>query len=377
MNGRKTVFWALIVPLVMAGCSKQEKQAWQPGMPLEKKQVKIGIIHPNQIDERSRYDYAHYTGTVEMQRNLGLANDQIIRKVDVFDGASAEAEAAMRDCIAEGANIIIATSWGYMDACERLAAEFPRVVFAHATGYKYNGSNFTNYSGRLYHGRYLSGIVAGLKTKTNKIGYVAAMGKDNSEVTGGINAFALGVETVNPSARVYVRLTYSWFDPMGENVAAEYLAAEGCDVIAQHCNTPTPQIAAQKAGISGIGFYSDMSGDAPLAVITSVVINWGAFYTRFVESVMQGTFNPAPHFYGLKEGVVDITPLAENLAPPGTGEAVAAARERIKNGDFNVFDGVLETNDGRRIGVEGKTLSDSEILGSIDWYYRTVIETQP
>jgi basic membrane protein A len=312
-----------------------------------------------------------------MQRSLGLGEDQIIRRLNVFDGDGAAAEAAIRDCIGAGANIIIAASWGYMDVCEKLAGEFPGVVFAHATGYKHNDTNFTNYAGRLYQARYLSGIVAGLKTRTGKIGYVAAMGKDNSEVTGGINAFAIGVEEVNPDARVHVRLTYSWFDPMGETVAAERLIASGCDVIAQHCNTPSPVIAAEKAGVWGIGFNSDMGKDAPGAVLTSVVIHWGVFYTQLVESVINGSFRSSPHFYGLAEGVADISPLSEAYAAPGTAEALEAARDRIIRGGFNVFDGPLETNDGRITGEEGKTLSDGEILGGIDWYYRTVVEEGP
>ena len=356
---------------LLLGCA--EKETWQPGMPLAGEGITIGFIYPNRIGDVSSYDYAHYMGSLEMQRALRLTDGRIIRKFDVFDGDSVEAEAAMRDCIARGAKVIVAASWGYMDACEKLAVEFPRVVFLHATGHKNNGTNFTNYSGRLYHGRYLSGIAAGLKTAAGKIGYVAAMGKDNSEVTGGINAFALGVESVNPSARIYLSITWNWFDPAGEKLAAEKLIASGCDVIAQHCNTSAPQIAAQNAGVWGIGFNSDMKNDAPDAVIASVVVNWGVFYTRMLESVIDGTFSAVPYFYGLKEGVVDITGLDENLAAPGTAEALEAARRRIHEG-FNVFDGVMETNDGRFVGAEGQTLSDAEILGGIDWYYRTVVE---
>ena len=347
---------------------------WKPGMPMPREMVKIGIIHPNEIDSNSIFDYAHYEGTLEMQQNNGLTDSQIIRKVNVFDGDPAAAEGAMRDCIAEGANIIIAASWGYMDTCEKLAAEFPSVIFAHAMGYKYNDVNFTNYSIQLYQARYLSGIVAGLKTQTGKIGYVAAWGKENGQVTSGINAFAIGVREVNPEARVYVRTTYGWYDPMGETEAANALIAEGCDVIAQHCNTAAPQIAAEKAGVWGIGYNSDMSPDAPDAVICSVVLYWGALYTRLVQSIINATFSPMPHYFGLTEGAVDITVPSKRLAAPGTEAAVEAARRRILDDGFNVFDGVLETNDGRTVGESGKTLSDEVILGGINWYYSTVIE---
>ena len=359
------------VCLALGVCKKET--GWKPGTPIPKENIKIAVIHPNEISRNSFYDNAHHEGILEMRRNIGLEDTQIIHKVNVFDGDLGVAEGVMRDCIAEGANVIIAASWGYMDVCEKLAEEFPQVIFAHATGYKYNNRNFTNYSARLYQARYLSGIVAGMKTQTGKIGYVAAMGKDNSEVTGGINAFAIGVEAVNPEARVYVHITHSWYDPMGETDAANALIAAGCDVIAAHSNTSMAQTAAQRAGVWSIGFNGDMSDNAPDAVITSVVPRWGVFYTRLVEGIINGTFRSAPHFYGLVEGVVDITPLNEKLAAPGTEAAVEAARRRFREG-FNVFDGVLETNDGRAIGEPGKTLSDEVILGGINWYYRNVIE---
>ncbi|GHU14797.1 hypothetical protein FACS1894161_5490 [Spirochaetia bacterium] len=281
----------------------------------------------------------------------------------------------VRDCIRSGAKIIIATSWGFMELCEELAVEFPGVIFANATGIKYNQTNFTNYYARYYHARYLSGIVAGLTTQTGKIGYVAAMGKDNTEVTCGINAFALGVEKVNPGARIYVRLTYNWFDPMGETVAARALIAADCDVIAQHTNTSAPQMAAQEAGVWGVGNNADMSVDAPEAVLTSVIFRWEVYYTRLVSSVIDGTFTTAPYMGTLADGMVDITHLAADLAGPYSTWYVMVERGRITSGAFNVFDGVMETNDGGFVGKEGETLSDEEIFGNMHWYYRNVVET--
>jgi basic membrane protein A len=368
---------ALIIVVVLltapGGCAKKTVQ-WQPGKPLKKEFVKVGIIHPNEINETSLYDWAHYLGTLEMQKDLGLEESQIIRRANVFEEDQAEAEAVIRECISERANIIIAPSWGYMDTCEKLAEEFPSVVFAHATGYKHNSRNFTNYSGRAYQARYLSGIVAGMKTASNKIGYVAAMGRDNSEVTGGINAFALGVESVNPDARIHVRVIHSWFDPLGEDEAAKALIALGCDVIAQHTNTIVPQMAAQNAGVWSIGYNVDTSGYAPQAALTSVVLRWGAYYSYLVRSVIDGAFATAPYFGGIAEGVVDIAPLAPALTTAEMSAAAEAARRAIREGKFNVFDGKLETNEGGVIGAEGETLKDSEIIGNIHWYYRNVVE---
>jgi basic membrane protein A len=158
---------------------------------------------------------------------------------------------------------------------------------------------------------------------------------------------------------------------MGESDAARRLLALGCDVITQHCDTPNPQLEAEKAGKWSIGYNSDMSREAPGAVITSVVWNWGKYYAYLVRSVIDGSFTTAPYFGGLREGIVDITPLS-GFAAPETAALITAERKRMKEGAFNVFDGLMETNDGRTIG--GTTLPDDVITGGIDWYYHTVRE---
>jgi basic membrane protein A len=199
------------------------------------------------------------------------------------------------------------------------------------------------------------------------------MGKDNSEVTGGINAFALGVERVNKRAKILVEVTYSWYDPMGESSAARSLIEAGCDVIAQHCDSANPMIEAEKAGAWGVGYNSDMSHEAPEAVITSVLWHWGAYYTYLLRGIINGTFTTRLYFGGIAEGMVDISGFSE-IAAPGTAETVEAERNRILREGFNVFDGLLETNDGRTIGAQGATLSDGEITGNMNWYYRNVLE---
>jgi len=367
-----SLFIFTVIMLVFQSC----RSDWKPGMPLPKEEVKIGAIHiTDPFMESSGYSYAHQKGIEEMKLNLGLSDSQFSYRTNVDDLDPIHIESALRDLIAQGANIIFATSWGYMDVCEKMAREFPGVVFAHATGHKYNDSNFTNYFGRVYQARYLSGIVAGMKTKTGKIGFVAAWGKENSEVTGGLDAFAMGVEKVNPQARIYVKVTQSWYDPMGEATAARSLIAYGCDVIAQHCDTANPQIEAEKAHIWGIGYNTDMSADAPGAVLTSVIWRWGAYYTSLVQSVINGTFTSTPWFGSLKDGIVDISPLSGITAwTPEELQTLEEDRQSIESGAFDVFNGRIETNTGVYIGSEGGNLGDDEIRNGINWYYRTVVE---
>ena len=341
--------------------------------PVAKEDLKVGVIHIGDPADGSGYSYAHDLGIVEMQKELGLEDNQIIRKNNIPDADPTKTEQAMRECIEEGCQVIYATSFNYMDTCEALAEEYPDVIFSHGTGYKSNDTNFNNYFGRIYQARYLSGIVAGMKTETNKIGYVAAMGSENSEVTGGADAFAIGVAEVNPDAQVYVKVTNSWLSPTEETNAAKALIAEGCDVIGQHCDTPNPQTEAEAAGVWGVGYNSDMQKDAPGATLTSVIWNWGKYYTESTKKVIDGTWTAENYFGGMKEGLVDIAPLNEDLVAPGTQEKVDEARKRIVEEGFNVFDGVLETNDGKTVGEEGKTLDDATITGGINWYYKNIV----
>ena len=337
-----------------------------------KEDIKVGVIHIGNPADGSGYSYTHDVGIQDMQAALGLSDSQIIRKNNVSDGDPTATETAIRECIEAGCNIIFGTSWGYMDTMEALAEEFPNVVFSHGTGYKNNGSNMNNYFGRIYQARYLSGIVAGMKTESNLIGYVAAMGSENSEVTGGIDAFAIGVASVNPDAKVYVKVTNSWYSPTEETNAAKALIAEGCDVIAQHCDTPNPQLEAESAGVWGIGYNSDMIKDAPGATLTSVVWHWGAYYTQAVQQVIDGTWGCENYFGGMTDGLLDISELNSALCTEEMQTKVDEARNKILNEGFNVFDGVLETNEGTTVGEEGSTLDDATIKGGINWYYKNV-----
>lgn len=339
--------------------------------PIAKEDIKVGVIHITDPAEGSGYTYTHDLGIQGMQKALGLEDSQIVRKNNISDTDPTATEAAIKECIEEGCNIIFATSFNYMDTCEALAEEYPDVIFSHGTGYKSNSTNFNNYFGRIYQARYLSGIAAGLKTQSNKIGYVAAMGQDNSEVTGGIDAFAMGVNSVNEQAEVFVKVTNSWYDPEGETQAAQALVADGCDVIAQHCDTPNPQTVAEQNGVWGVGYNSDMSKDAPDAVLCSVMWDWSAYYTDAVSKVIEGTWTPENYYGGMAEGLVKLSDLS-SFNNPEAADKIKEVQAKILDGSFNVFDGVIETNDGKTVGKEGSTLSDAEITGGINWYFKNV-----
>lgn len=356
---------------------------------IPKDQLKIGVIHIGDPADGSGYSYTHDLGIQGMQKNLGLSDDQIVRQLNIFDDNTTAIKNAIEDCIAQGCNVIFGTSYGYMDTMEALANEHPDVIFSHGTGYKSNGSNLNNYFGRIYQARYLAGIAAGLKTKTNKIGYVSAYGTELAETCSGINAFTLGVQSVNPDAVVYVKKLKEWVNPQNETAYAEALINMGCDVISQHCDTANPQIAAEKAGVFGCGYNSDMTKDAPKAHLTATIWNWDVYYTAAVQAIIDGKWVEFGNYYkGVKEGLCDVSPLSANCVP-GTQEKIDAVKALYNDGSWDVFTGVklsfdennnviktdaaLKDNTGKEIvPAGGPSVEDSVITGSMNYFVEGV-----
>jgi len=375
-NFLKHSFWGCVFVFVFMFFGCKQSESWIPGQPLSKEKIKVGVLYEiDQTSENSGWTFSHEAGIQKMKDHFGFKDEQILRRGNIYDGDSLIAESAMRDLIAQGVNIIFATSLGYMDAIEKLAMEFPSVIFSHATGNKYNDVNFTSYFGNIHEARYLAGLIAGMKTKTGRIGYVTGMGKEHSLVASGVNAFALGVEKVNPAARIYVRDTYSWYDPMEERAAARSLIARGCDIITLHCDSADALKEAEKAGVLGIGYNSDMCAEAPGTILTSVIWNWGVYYIFLVQSIIDGSFTTAPYLGSLKDNFVGLTPL--NQAIPWAPEilrVLETERKRIESGEHLIFKGPFETNDGRMVGKSGEVIPDDVAQFGMNWYYRTVIE---
>lgn len=311
------------------------------------------------------YTYAHDQGRLMVEKELGV---KTIFKESVPE--TQEVEKVMKDMIAEGAKAIFATSFGYMDYVANVAKEYPDVKFFHCSGYL-SDVNFNNYFGRIEQARYLSGIVAGLKTESNKIGYVAAY--EIPEVIRGINAFTLGAQSVNPDVTVSVKWTHTWYDPALEKEAAVALIDEDCDVITQHQDTAGPQQAAEEAGVFAIGYNSDMSIYAPKANMTSAVWNWGPYYVEQVKTIMDGTWTQANYWGGMAEGVVALAPLTAN-APEGAQAKVDEVQAKILDGSFNVFQGPIFDQTGAEKVAEGAALSDEDQL-SCTWFVKGVIGT--
>ena len=213
-----------------------------------------------------------------------------------------------------------------------MAEEYPNVIFGHCSS-DISGKNLCSYFGKMYQARYLAGIVAGMNTKNGKIGYVAAF--PIPECIRGLNAFALGVQSVNPEATVEVIWTSTWFNPTTEKQAALELLNKGCDVIEQHQDTTAPQVAAQEKGALCLGYNVPTPNAAPKAYLTAPIFDWPVFYTSNVQAILDGTWEGKHYWLPVSTGIAkldDLTPL--NKA--GTAEAVDKVYQKMLKDEFSL-----------------------------------------
>jgi basic membrane protein A len=231
-----SVSGSAILGLGLAGCSKSDDKKSGSA-------IKAGFVYVSPIGDAG-WTYQHDLGRLEMEKSMaGKVTTSFVEKV----AEGADAERVIREMASSGNKIVFATSFGYMNYVEKVAKDFPKVVFMHATGYK-SGENFGNYNARFYEGRYLTGVIAGKMTKSNILGYVAAF--PIPEVLQGINAFTLGARSVNPKVDVRVIWVNSWYDPGKEREAAMTLIAQKADVVTHHTDsTAAVQAAEEKGGL--------------------------------------------------------------------------------------------------------------------------------
>ncbi|MEW6226789.1 MAG: BMP family ABC transporter substrate-binding protein [Bacillota bacterium] len=329
--------------------------------------IKVGFIYVGPIGDAG-WTYAHNEGRKYLEAQLPYVETVYVESVP----EGGDCERVLTQLAEAGCKVIFATSFGYMDFVQNVAARYPNVVFMHCSGFK-TAKNVATYFGRIYQARYLSGLVAGKMTRKNLIGYVAA--HPIPEVVRGINAFTLGVREVNPKAKVKVVWTNTWYDPAAEKEAAKSLLEAGCDVIAQHQDTPAPMQAAEEKGCYGVGYNTDMRQFAPKAVLTAPVWNWGPYYVKTVKAVYEGTWKTEEYWGSMAEGVVDIGPFGP-MVPEDIKKLVAQKKQEIIAGTCKIFTGPIKDNKGVLKVPEGKLMSDPELL-SFDWFVEGVEGTVP
>jgi basic membrane protein A len=283
-----------------------------------------------------------------------------------------DAERVMETLIRNGSKVVFATSFGYMDPVQNVAARHPDIIFMHCSGYK-RADNVGTYFGRVYQPRYLSGLVAGSMTKSDVIGYVAAY--PIPEVIRGLNAFTLGVRKVNPKAEVKVVWLFSWLDPAKEKEAVKALRDLKADVVGMHADTGAVPQAAEELGIYVIGYNDDMSNYAPTKHLTSPVWRWETVYDQVIKAISNGTWQSEAIWGGLKEGVVDLAPFGKDV-PESVKTLVESEKKKILSGEWDVFHGPIKDQRGEIKVAEGASLSDEEML-SLTWYVEGISGEMP
>ncbi|MDR2433705.1 MAG: BMP family ABC transporter substrate-binding protein [Treponema sp.] len=330
-----------------------------------KDNLKVGFVYIGSIHDEG-YTQAHDKGRLALEA-MGVKCAYIENVPE-----NADCEKAIRDLIDQGCNVIYTNSFGFMDWTLKVAGDFPNVYFGHCSGYK-QADNMSSYFGKIYQARYLSGIAAGYKTKVNKIGYVAAF--PIPEVIRGINAFTLGVQSVNPNASVEVIWTNTWYDPAVEKQGAIELLNKGCDIIAQHQDTTAPQIAAQERGVFAIGYNVSTPNAAPSAYLTAPLFHWDVFYVDDVKHVIAGDWKSRAYWEGFSNGTVSLDTLTANNDPRAAA-AIADAQAKIVSGAFDPFTGPLSDQGGAVKVPAGTKMTDDEIW-NMGWFVKGIIGTIP
>jgi simple sugar transport system substrate-binding protein len=279
-----------------------------------------------------------------------------------------DAERVIRDLAATGHKLIFTPSFGYMEPTLKVAKDFPDVKFESITGLK-TAPNVAIANARYYEGRYLAGIAAGRMTKSNLAGYVAGM--PIPEVLQGINAFTLGMRSVNPKAQVRVVWLNTWFDPGKERDAAMALMDQGADVLSFHTASTAVMAAAQERGKLAIAYHSDMRKVAPDAQVLAVTHQWADYYKRRTQAVLDGTWKPVDVWGGVREGMIRVGWFGSKV-PKAVQQEVLARQKDIAAGRLRPFAGPIADNHGRPVLAKGQALTDAQIL-SMDFLVSGVL----
>ena len=315
--------------------------------------VKAGFICLH--DENSTYDLNFINAAKEACEKMGI---EYVIKTNIPEGQECyEAACELADA---GCNFIFADSFGHEDYMIEAAKEYPYVQFCHATGTKAhteNVANFHNAFASIYEGRYLAGIVAGMKlnemidageitAEEAKMGYIGAY--TYAEVISGYTSFYLGAKSVCPSVTMEVTFTGSWYDETAEKEGANTLINDGCVLISQHADSMGAPTACETAGVPNVSYNGSTASACPNTFLVSSRIDWAPYFEYAMGCVANGTAIDTDWVGTLATGSVKLTDLGENVAE-GTADAIAAAQADIESGKTHVFDITTFTVEGAEL----------------------------
>jgi len=324
--------------------------------------MKIGFVYVGPIGDHG-WTYQHHEGLKAVEDAYG---DKVETTYIESVSEGPDAERVIRQLAANGHDLIFTTSFGFMDPTIKVAKQFPDVKFEHATGYK-RADNVATYSARFYEGRYIAGTIAGHLSKTGKAGYVASF--PIPEVIRGVNAFLLGMQSVNPEATISVLWVNTWYDPGKEADAAKALIAQGADIITQHTDSPAPLQTAANAGVKAIGQASDMHAFGEDAQLTAVIDDWAPYYVERVGMALDGSWESTDTWDGIQPGMVQMSPYVN--MPYAVAREAKALEDKIRVGLVHPFAGPITDRDGTERVAEGETPDDG-MLATMDFFIKGV-----
>ena len=328
---------------------------------------KVAYIYVGPVGDAG-WTFQHDQARKYLEQTLG-AETKFVESVP----ETAEVARVLEQFISEGYKTVFATAFGYQTFSLEVAKKHPDahiIGIGPAIGL---APNVKTIYGRIWEGRYLTGIVAGKMTKANNIGFVAA--HPITTVVAGVNAFALGVWSVNPAAKIKVIWTRTWYDPPKEKSAAQTLVDAGADVIAQHQDTPSALQAAAEGGRFGVGSESNMQRFAPAAYLTGTIWDWRELDASIVKGIMSGQFKSEDYYGGLVDKVVSLGPFNDKV-PDGVRAMVQEKAKGIAGGTFQIFRGPLKDQSGAVRVAGGKTMTLKEVLG-FDWLIQGIEGQSP
>ena len=363
-------FLALLLALVMvfalAACGEPGTEETTPAgeettpagetAGVAKEDLKVGFIFLH--DENSTYDLNFINAANAAIEELGLTEDQYEFRMNVPEGQ--ECYDAAAELAEDGCDFIFADSFGHESFMIEAAREFPEVQFAHATGTRAHTEGLANYHNAfasIYEGRYLAGIVAGLKLNEMidngeitadqaKMGYVGAY--TYAEVLSGYTSFFLGARSVCPSVTMDVTFTGSWYDESAEREAANNLINGGCVLISQHADSMGAPSACEAAGVPNVSYNGSTAANCPETYLVSSRIDWTPYFVYAINCVINGEPIDADWTGTIETGSVVLTELGENVAE-GTQEAIDEAQAALLDGSIHVFDTSTFTVEGETV----------------------------
>ncbi len=362
----RTMALLAVLSMLLAACGPEKVGGFEiPDVQDGKFNVAMVLIGPH---DDGGWSQAHYEGLLYVKENV--PNTHVAYVENVPEGA--DSEQIFRSLARKGFNLILGTSFGFMDPMETVANEYPDVYFIHLTGIKSNQKNFGNLMGAMENMKYLAGMIAGARAKADgqtKLGYMATFPIPEEIRLG--NAIALGMRKTCPECTMDVRWLNTWHDPIIEKEAAASLFDAGAYVVFTGADTPAVADVAQEKGKWGVTY--DWYGSCKVErCLTAPYWVWGPEYARITAGLIAGTYTPgwdyfdgdtgALGLYGFMEGQ-ELTPGMKDLDPALIQEIrdTIAAMEAGEFTRFDVFTGPINDNTGNVVVPEGERLEQIDL----------------